>query len=262
MATFQSEYLDLVFSDPLVGTAMHMFEQAFQQIKAENNGMLPYEELAWDYKKGESKLESSVWQLMRKAMGTQTIGNVPEWRLRRSVILARGFGVISLRFPEIAATARLPEETPLAGAYEKAEKLASIYGEAVARYLDPLEHVIEKFNIGENERALLYFFLTGDKSHFESTDQLREALKMGAHLEGSDKRLIDIINLWRIGGPFSQSSWRVFTSMKGMSPEDVQRSGLGMREARVGGDLEDEVIGQVNVDPNWSGKSEKERAGG
>ena len=261
MSTFQSEYVDLIFADPLVSTAMHMFEQSFQQIKAENNGRLPYEELAWDFKKGESNLENRVWDLMRKGIEAGTVPTVSEWRLRRSIILARGFGVISLRFPEIAATARLPEETPLAGAYEKAEKLASIYGEAVARYLDPLEHVIEKFNIGENERALLYFFLTGDKSHFESTDQLREALKMGAHLEGSDKRLIDIINLWRIGGPFSQSSWRVFTSMKGMSPEDVQRSGLGMREARVGGDLEDEVIGQENDDPNWSGKSEKERAG-
>ncbi len=259
MQTFQSEYVDLIFSDPLASTAMHMFEQSFQQIKAENNGMLPYEELAWDYKKGESNLESRVWNLMRKGIEVGTIDAVPEWRLRRSIILARGFGVISLRFPEIAATARLPEEAPLTGSYEKAERLASIYGEAVARYLDPLEHIIEKFSLGENDRAFLYFFLTGDKSHFKSSDQLKNALEMASHLEGKDRRLIDIVNLFRIGGPFSNSAWRAFTAMKGMTLEQIRRSGLGMREARVGGDLEDEIIRQVNADPHWAGRSSWEK---
>jgi len=80
MQTFQSEYVDLIFQDPLVSTAMHMFEQAFQQTKADNGGQLPYEELAWDYKKGSSKLEDKVWKLMRQEVdmaGTPDVPDVP-----------------------------------------------------------------------------------------------------------------------------------------------------------------------------------------
>ncbi len=258
MATFQSEHIDLIFQDPLVGTALRMFEQAFQQTKADNNGMLPYEELAWDYKRGSSKLEDKVWRLMREEMRVGIAPNTPEWRLRRAIILARGFGVASLRFPEIAAQARLPEETPLASATEKMSRFGSIYGESIARYLDPLEHLIEKFAIGEEDRALLYYFLTGDKARIQSKEQLEKALKMASHLRGKDKRLIDVINIFKIGGGFSQSSWRTFMSMKNFSPEQRRRAGIGILEGRVSGDVEDEIREGVRRD--FAGRSEEEMA--
>jgi hypothetical protein len=259
METFQSEYVDLIFQDPLVGTAMHMFEQAFQQTKADNGGQLPYEELAWDYKKGSSKLEDKVWTLMRQELNMTGI-DVPEWRLRRSIILARGFGVASLRFPEIAAQARLPEESVFADATDRAARFGSIYGEAIARYLDPIEHIIEKFAIGGQDRALLYYFLTGDHAQIHSPEELRRALAMKSHLESTEdgKRLIDIVNIFRIGGPFSQSSWRSFMAMKDFSPEERQRSGIGIIEGRVSGDVEDDIRNSVKNDPNFAGKSREE----
>lgn len=261
MATFRSEYLDLIFADPLVGTAMHMFEQAFQQIKAENNGKLPYEQLAWDYKKHSSGLEDRVWRLMREAIRRGVINrDFSEWRLRRAIILARGFGVVSLRFPEIAAQARLPEETPLVSATDRAKRIGSIYGETIARYLDPLEHIIEKFSLGEKDRALLYFFLTGDKSRFQSKEQLKQALDMKSQLRGGDRRLIDMINIFRTGGPFSYSSWRAFVAMEGMEEKDIRASGIGIREIRVRGDIDDEVIEQIRAEDEWKGRSEEEVA--
>ena len=263
MQTFQSEYVDLIFQDPLVSTAMHMFEQAFQQTKADNGGQLPYEELAWDYKKGSSKLEDKVWKLMRQEVdmaGTPDVPDVPEWRLRRSIILARGFGVASLRFPEIAAQARLPEESVFADATDRAARLGSIYGEALARYLDPMEHIIEKFAIGGQDRALLYYFLTGDHAKIHSPEELRRALDMKSHLESTEegKRLVDIVNIFRIGGPFSQSSWRSFMAMKDFSPEERRRSGIGIVEVRVSGDVEDDIRSSVKNDPNFAGKSREE----
>ena len=264
VSTFKSEHVDLIFRDPLVGTALRMFEQAFQQIKAENGGQLPYQELAWDPKaddgRGGSKLEDRVWSLMRESLRIRTDqGGVEEWRLRRAIILARGFGVFSLRFPEIAAQARLPEESTFASATERASRYGSIYGEAIARYLDPLEHLIEKFAIGEEDRALLYYFLTGDHARITSREQLRKALKMKSHLDTETmggKRLIDVINLFRIGGPFSQSSWRQFMSMRDFSPEQMRRSGLGILEGRVSGDVEDEIRQSVRNNPRFAGRGE------
>jgi hypothetical protein len=260
MSTFLSEYVDLIFQDPLVGTAMHMFEQAFQQTKADNGGQLPYEELAWDYKKGSSKLEDKVWTLMRQELRMAGTPDIPEWRLRRSIILARGFGVASLRFPEIAAQARLPEETTFTDATDRASRLGSIYGEAIARYLDPIEHIIEKFAIGGQDRALLYYFLTGDHAQIHSPEELRRALAMKSHLESTEegKRLVDIVNIFRIGGPFSQSSWRSFMAMKNFSPEERRRSGIGINEGRVSGDVEDDIRRSVQNDPNFAGKPKAE----
>jgi len=119
--------------------------------------------------------------------GTPDVPDVPEWRLRRSIILARGFGVASLRFPEIAAQARLPEESVFADATDRAARLGSIYGEALARYLDPMEHIIEKFAIGGQDRALLYYFLTGDHAKIHSPEELRRALDMKSHLESTEE---------------------------------------------------------------------------
>ncbi len=260
MATFQSEYIDLIFQDPLVATALRMFEQAFQQTRADNGGQLPYEELAWDYKTGASKLEDKVWKLMREGLRVGRSGEIPEWRLRRSIILARGFGVASLRFPEIAAQARLPEETTLASTTERASRYGSIYGEAIARYLDPIEHLIEKFAIGGEDRALLYYFLTGDNTTIRSSEQLRRALKMKSHLESTPdgKRLVDVINIFRVGGPFSQSSWRAIVSMRGFTQEQRESSGLGILESVVAGDVEDEIRNGVARD--FAGRPEKEIA--
>lgn len=257
MSTFQSEYIDLIFEDPLVGTALRMFEQAFQQTKADNKGRLPYEELAWNYKTKTSKLEDKVWALMRKEIQVGVSPNVPEWRLRRAVILARGFGVASLRFPEITAQARLPEETSFSNATENASRFGSIYGEALAKYLDPTEHIIEKFFIGKEDGALLYYFLTGDKRKIQSKDQLRQAIKMKSQTGKDGKRLTDIINIFRIGGGFSNSSWRIFMSMKGFSPEEIRRSGLGIREGRVGGDIED--IMRAEVERDFAGRPEEDK---
>lgn len=265
MATFKSEYIDLIFKDPLVESAMHQFENAFQQIKAENEGQLPYEELAWDYKEQSSGLEKRVWDLMREEMKKGIISsNTPEWKLRRAIILARGFGVVSLRFPEISAQARLPEEGPLVSSTARAKRIYSIYGESLARYLDVLEHFIEKFALGEEDRAMLYFFLTGNKSRFQSKEQLRQALNMRSKLKGKDRRLIDMINIFRTGGGFSYSSWRTFTAMEGMgepgpaTPEAIRRSGIGIRENRVSGDVHDDIIREVREDPKNAGKSPEE----
>ncbi|HBB76672.1 MAG: hypothetical protein A2186_01850 [Candidatus Levybacteria bacterium RIFOXYA1_FULL_41_10] len=254
---WESVHVDLTFRDPLVPLALHMYEQAFQQIKADNGGQLPYEELAWNPKTHSSNLENRVWKLMRR----QVPANTPEWKLRSAVIMARGFGVASLRFPEIAAQARLPEGGPMSSVTERASRLGSIYGEKISRYLDPLEHIIEKFAIGEENRAWLYFFLTGEKSHFESKEQLDLALKMAAQLQGEDKRLIDIINLFRAGGPFSNSSWRLFMAMKDFTPEQIRISGVGVREARLSGDVEQRMRDEVAAHPDWAGKepSDQER---
>ncbi|MBI4097925.1 MAG: hypothetical protein HY426_02695, partial [Candidatus Levybacteria bacterium] len=255
VSTFKAEHVDLIFADPLVSTALHMFEQAFQQIKADNQGMLPYEEVAWNYKTGSSKLEDKVWELMREHLRASG-DDVREWRLRRAIILARGFGVASLRFPEIAASAKLPKAGPMSSSTERSGRLASIYGEAIARYLDPFEHIVEKFNIGEEDRAFLYFFLTGEKARFQSREHLQMALDMASNLTGGDKRLIDIVNIFRTGGGFSQSTWRAFLVQKGFSEEQMRRSGLGLNETRVSGDVDDQIRAEVRAE--FTGRSEEE----
>lgn len=293
MSTAQSEYVDTIFTDPLVGTAVHMFEQAFMQIRAENNGQLPYEKLVWNEHRKDStgdlnpgnELEDRVWALMRRVLESGVIkderGNpirtVAPWRFKRAIVWARGWGVASLRFPEIAAEARLPEEDVFSDSTTKAKRFGSIYGEAIARYLDPFEHIIEKFNISGEHRALLYFFLTGDKSKFQSKEQLREALEMKSHLEGKDKRFIDIINLFRTGGPFSRTSWRTQTAMENVETEDIRNFGLAIREVRLSGDVSDELTAmerelveeqmgaeirqRVSEDPKWRRRSDEEKEG-
>ncbi|MEK6839984.1 MAG: hypothetical protein AABX72_03515, partial [Nanoarchaeota archaeon] len=215
------------------------------------------EEIAWNYKTKSSKLEDKVWNLIQEEIKAGLIPNIPQWRLSRAIILARGFGVASLRFPEIAAQARLPEETPMASTTDRMSRFGSIYGESIARYLDPFEHLIEKFGIGAENRAILYYFLTGEKKQFESKEQLQLALKMESDRSPTEKRLIDIVNIFRIGGGFSQSSWRQFISMRHLSPEERRRFGIGILESRVHGDVDDDIRAEVERDMSTSSETEQ-----
>lgn len=294
-STYKDEYTDLIFSDPLVESALHFFEQGFQQIKAENNGQLPYEKLEWNFKrrvlnpdgtyeeKPGSDLEDLVLEAMKKAIQAGAIKDVVrddsrkivfgpdkkpkigsiskdvlnpgnEWRLQSAIVLARGFGVLSLRFPEIAAEARLPEATALTGADVSAQRTASIYGESVSQWLDINEHLIEKFGVGQENRAILYYFLTGDRKKLQNKNDLRRSLdeKRTQFTPGDDERLIDQINYFRTGGPFSHSSWRARVSFEMLPNESevdfknrVKRSGIGVLEARVEGDVDDEIKHEV-----------------
>ena len=274
--TYKDEYTDLIFKDPLVESALHFFEQGFQQIKADNNGQLPYEKLEWNFKREGrpgSDLEDMVHEQLTNAISQGVVkdknGNIlrnPEpWRIQSAIVLARGFGVLSLRFPEIAAEARLPEETALSDASVGAHRSASIYGEAVGKFLDPLEHLIEKFGIGLEDRAILYFFLTGDKRKFGSKAALEAALKNRSQFKPEDQRVIDQINFFRTGGPFSHSSWRQrvsFERLEGETPEHfenrLKRSGIGVLEARVEGDVMDEIKREVRRRPEFVGKTDRE----
>jgi len=284
--TYKDEYTDLIFQDPLVESALHFFEQGFQKIRADNNGQLPYEKLEWNFNRKKlnpetGRLEdnpgSDLEDMVREAMDNarrhgilkerngSTIHTLEPWRLQRAIVLARGFGVLSLRFPEIAAEARLPEQTALSDANVSAHRTASIYGEAVGKFLDPIEHLIEKFGIGLEDRAILYFFLTGDKGRFASKAQLEIALKMKSQFKPGDQRVIDQINFFRTGGPFSHSSWRQrvsFERLEGETQEDfekrLKRSGIGVLEARVEGDVDDQIKRDVRTSPEFVGKTDRE----
>jgi len=291
--TYKDEYTDLIFQDPLVESALHFFEQGFQQIRADNNGQLPYEKLEWNFKReGDrgpgSDLEDIVWDEMRNAVQNGVIKDVvrdgngkivlgpdgkPQlrpvskdilerenaWRMQRAIVLARGFGVLSLRFPEIAAEARLPEATALSDANVGAHRSASIYGESVSAYLDPMEHLIEKFGIGIEDRAILYYFLTGDKRKIQNKKDLVDALEYAkSQFRPEDKRLIDQINYFRTGGPFSRSSWRQRVSFEKLPDETedefkirLKRAGVGVLEARVSGDVEDQIKKEVRGSPEF-----------
>ncbi|OGH22871.1 MAG: hypothetical protein A3F31_01265 [Candidatus Levybacteria bacterium RIFCSPHIGHO2_12_FULL_38_12] len=211
---FTSEYADQVFlGSPEVATAIRIQEQVLLEIKRECNGEIPPEMVAYSPGQGESEFvrrtREKMKQLNKAGMfATANIARLPEWKIDRAMSLARGYGMVTARLPELVA------ECYISYPPQWWQSQKSVAWETITWELNPWDHKFKRFNIGE--KALLYFTENEPRGLFRrhskktlqmlhSFDEITNVVNLGG-----DRRLIDFRNLFLSGTPITHTGWRMY----------------------------------------------------
>jgi len=204
---FESHFADIAFKKKGVVKALHFYEQAMLQVRAEHNGYLPNAAmLGYPSKdKLEGRVEFLVRENMKRAQDIGIIEHLDDWELNRAISLARGMGIMTGRLIEIAALSELPKGE---GAH-----ILSLYAQDIIKDITPIRHAVGKFNIGKAKLRVLGYLMER-KGGAWSTKEL-EDLKDSAivdivnGLAPDDKeRFLSVLNPFRIGGLFTRTGWR------------------------------------------------------
>lgn len=230
---FASQFGDLAFMEaPEVETALRVREQVLYQIKREHNGYIPPDLVAYNPLTGGSEWEERTREMMKKLNENRTFGTeLDQWKISRALSLSRGMGMVLLRFPEIVA------ETIIPAPAEAYQSQPSTVWEKLVWELNPLDHKLKRYDMGKETLALLHAATKRTKKGLWSQDELHEALAQKAisqmGLIGKDKRVIDMVNLFRTGGPFSHTGWRPYIAAldenrQALRPMLKRNAGLAM----------------------------------
>lgn len=218
LSRFSSEYADTAFLDaPEVEAAMRVREQVLYQIRREH-GFIPPELVAYDPKTGRNEWEDRTREIMdnmtRNNMFDFAYNGNNVWKIDRAMNLSRGLGMVFLRFPEIVA------ETPLFGPQSSHQSQASIPWEKLVWDLNPLDHKIKRYGIGESIKAVIYAAKNRGKNRswhdWWNKKELEDAIALDAvsalgTMHGQP-RMVDMRNFWHTGGPFTHTGWRPYDS--------------------------------------------------
>lgn len=259
MGRFSTEMLDDAFRKKGVTPAMHFYEQALMKVKAENNGYLPYNEVVANNnannKTGErySRVETLARKYFNEALSAGFLkdskgnviepGSMRDWEIDRSMAFARGLGIITGRFVEIAATSRLPEN-----------QFISMWAHVLIGEIAPFRHAIGKFFIGNARNRFLLYQLDKNRKSW-SMDELKEFdvpdkgnKRLFEVINGlvpkEEQRLLGKVNPFEVGGILTRSRWRIdgdpeAEQEEGRITSDTQASSIGKivedaREKRKG----------------------------
>lgn len=213
-ANFASEYADLAFvGKPEVESAMRVREQVLYQIKRQNNGWIPHELVAIDPKSQNNQWERQTEVLMEEMNSKLLFGRrLNQWEMERALALSRGFGMVLLRYPGIVAECELPANP------EQFQSQRSMPWERIAWELNPMDHLIKRFNMGREVMAA-FSYNRARKAGWKpwNQDELKQTLAFHAvtgtvHLGEDSTRGVDRHNVFKIGGPLEHTGWRMYTS--------------------------------------------------
>lgn len=230
-----SGQVDLAFRKKGASTAMHFYEQALIKVREENFGYLPYSEVVGDTRNGKiGRVEELARQYMRDAISAGAVhevvgvdentglerkrkvepGSMEDWEIDRAFAIARGLGVMTGRFVEIALTNKLPR-----GRY------TSLWAHGFLGGLSPFRHSIGKFDIEEaRNRFLMYRLNNKDKkwNKNELQDVTGEFIYQVVNglVDDDDQRLMGKVNPLQTGGIVSKTGWRVAGKPGELNPND------------------------------------------
>lgn len=208
---FAAQFGDLAFLNaPEVEAALRIRENVLYQFKRENKGFIPPEKVSYAPHGGVSEWEERTKKLLEELNNKLNFGAIlPEWKVNRALSISRGMGMVLLRFPEIVAEEVLPAP---ASTYQSQP---SVPWEKLVWGLNPLDHLIKRFQMYKDVRAILFAAMKRSKGAMWSQEELRESLNLDlitAFASSGDTRVIDLRNLFRTGGPFTHTGWRPYTA--------------------------------------------------
>lgn len=201
---FPGEELHVVFARPGVAQMLRLYEQAMLEVTVKNGGYLPAKAMITTSDGRYGEVEQRVWEQAKLArdMGVLPKG-MPDWELRRAIALARGAGIITGRFFEIAAANGLNKNVPL----------NSFWANGLVKNFAFFEQTM-RFNVGQAQNAILGYKLEGGGGPW-STDELEKFKKMGTKElfdtvvnDRDDERMAQMKNPFHIGSIFTQTGWR------------------------------------------------------
>lgn len=209
---FTSEMSDTAYRMKGVTSASHFFENAMNQVMIEHGGYLPYEAMVNKSAGDLGEVERKVQDQMKKAYPY-----MEEWERNRAIAVARGMGIVSVRFIEIASQGQ-SADIPLVGWW--ANQIIKKY--AYFRHVD-------RFNIGQERNTFMSYAIEDNKERswwernitrrfFASTD-FEEGVKdrssvarrkkmFAGQYDGEVFRFFDYVNIFNCGSLWTQTGWR------------------------------------------------------
>lgn len=230
-----SGQVDLAFRKKGATTAMHFYEQALIKVREENFGYLPYKDVVGDTTTGEKgRVELLARRYMKDALAAGAVfevtgtdpqtglekkakvlpNSMEDWEMDRALAIARGMGVMTGRFIEIAMTSKLPR-----GRY------TSLWAHGFLGSLSPFRHSIGKFDIAEEKNRFLAYKLE-NKSKKWKMEELEEVTGdlvfnvINGLVADEDQRLFGKVNPLHTGGIVSKTGWRVAGDPSPLKPGD------------------------------------------
>jgi len=237
MEGFTPELFDQLFANPEEEAvlAAHLYEVGMTTERAHNENWIPVDYVFQEKSGGGSQIDKWVRERFKEIIkakhGYDDEVFEKEWseqRIQRALAAGKGYEFVTLRMPELVARGRLKEP-------RNTNALVSPPYEDFVRPLDPLENLVEKFEGYDDPGAhFLLYLITGERIAGNSREQINKLLGKKAGVDPASLRLIDMVNFFNIGGPFSRSGWRGELISEGA---DKEWMGLSFRLAYAGKDI-------------------------
>lgn len=258
MEGFTPELFDQLFIHPEeeVALAAHLYEVGMTTERSKHENWIPADYVFYDPREKGSKLNKWVRERFKEIIKAKYDyddkafeNEWPEQRIQRALAAGKGYEMVTLRMPELVARGRLKQPDK--------NMLVSPPYEDFVRPLDPFESLVEKFQGYDDPGAhFLLYLITGERIAGSSREQINELLKKKFSVDPASLRLIDMVNFFGIGGPFSRTPWRGQIITDELFPENRQWMGLSFRLANAESLAKDQAKEQGK---NWDEMKKEEQ---
>lgn len=225
-----------------IGEAYRLQNEAMDRLRADNFGHAPAElvepgDRGRFARAGFREKSKKALKRLIESQSEEQIAGMEEWELKIADEFAYGYSIINLRHPELIAM------SPPAPDY------SSLAMEGVSRVMDPIKHLIYKFNTKKPGIAALYYIFTGDSEtakkilkHGWDADQVMEAYYLARENPAFSERTITMENLLEFSTRFGPDSlWGGRRAMEEWSREKYEQRGFGLKL----GDLKSRIMERV-----------------
>lgn len=260
VSSFRSGYADLAFRKRGVQEAYRFYTQALLRVRTMNGGFIPETAVVSDIVEGghgqvdvlamKQFRESLRAGIIRDPETGDVVKNMNDDEINAAFEYARGLGIMLGTTTEIAATSIIPDENPFVG----------LFAQAIVEKVQVFR-TIKKYDLGGKGNSALGMLLnrkgrwTRDEfEEFKHADDAKAFAIMNGLVDedGESGRLIEVLNLFGMGGVVSTSTWRAgedtFTgSLSQLTKEDRDWVGAGLiieknRSKLIEGDSEAERV--------------------
>lgn len=258
VSSFQTGTADMVFRKRGVQEAYRFYTQALLKIRSRYGGYIPETAMLSDpnniFAEGGGEVDKLARQMFDQAMNAQVIRDpktgevvaMEEDEISSAFEYARGLGIMLGTTTEIAATSTIPPENPFVG----------MFGQAIIEKVQVFR-TIHKYDIGGKGNSVLGMQLdrkgrwTRDEIIDFKHDQGDKTFAiMNGILEEEDKsdRLIEMLNVFGMGGVVSVSTWRagdgyVGGALSQLAKKDMDWVGSGLLIEKNRGNLSSSDVG-------------------
>lgn len=201
---FAGEEAHIAFSKRGTASMLRLYEQAMLEVVAKNGGYLPARAMVNNPDGTYGEVEQLVLDMATKAKAMGVLPkDMDEWEIKRAISLARGMGIVTARFFEIAAMHGITKNVPL----------NSWWANGLVKNIAFFEQIV-RFDVGGRQNAILGYKLEGNRGPW-STEELKRFKAM------SSSEILDILvndrgddvlgqmkNPFHIGSIFTQTGWR------------------------------------------------------
>ncbi len=256
----QSQKFDLMMGVSGVDVAIRAYEYAWKLLRLRRGGTLPASEIVFNFRTQKSELDEIARKMVVGANERKEIARLNDRRkpsnytepltireIDRALALGRSFMLVTLRAEQHVAKSLAPADSN--------RYLASFYSEKIARHIEPIRWLIQRFGIGKDQTAktvgILAYPLDYHPTFLFSKDRIIRSI-YGKGVDDFAQRLMDLMNLTDTGDFLTGSDWRDYIWFDEMTDKEAENAGfttrLMMARKFASKIVEEEIRDEVGTD--------------